>query len=213
MSIYVLCRFGKDSMMTGISLGVTNSSNQLTSFGVNNNNFAKSKASVYAQKGEPMYQKEMDADEDGIVTFEEFNEYCDNNGIDYKMRIMLLNNRMTYKLSKDNEETSKKVKEEAENAQKAKETEEETKASTEEDKTSILDKIINGDDEEEKITYEEYMKICEEQAKSAPEKDFSSKTETVKVKDAETDEEKVVVKNYGKALKSYSEADSATHNK
>ncbi len=51
--------------MIGISLGVTNTNSQ--SFGVQNNNFSKGKNSVYATKGEPMYQKEMDADEDGVI--------------------------------------------------------------------------------------------------------------------------------------------------
>ena len=60
--------------MTGIGLGVTNIGNK--SFGIQTNNFSNSKNAVYATKGEPMYQKEMDADEDGVITFKEYMEYC-----------------------------------------------------------------------------------------------------------------------------------------
>ena len=67
--------------MTGIGLGVTNIGNK--SFGIQTNNFSNSKNAVYATKGEPMYQKEMDADEDGVITFKEFMDYCDENGIGY----------------------------------------------------------------------------------------------------------------------------------
>lgn len=194
--------------MTGISLGVTNTNNQ--SFGIQNNNFSKGKNSVYAIKGESMYQKEMDADEDGVITFDEFNEYCDANGIDYKMRILLLNNRMMYKFSKDNEENSKKVKEEAEKAEEAKASEDtETQDSTQTGDVFTLDEIINSD-KEEKLTYEEYMKYCEAQAETAPKIDLSSKAEPVKIKDSETQEEKIIVKNYGKALKSYTVSENAS---
>lgn len=197
--------------MTGISIGITNSSNQ--SFGIQNNNFSKGKNSVYATKGEPMYQKEMDADEDGIITFDEFNEYCDANGIDYKMRILLLNNRMMYKFSKDNEESSKKVKDEAEKAEKSAKVEDvESEISTKTDKDLTLDEIINSDNED-KLTYEEYMQYCEAQAESAPKLDLSSKAEPVIIKDADTQEEKIVVKNYSKALKSYTASEKVSTTK
>ena len=65
--------------MTGIGLGVTNLANK--SFGIQANNFSNSKNAVYATKGEPMYQKEMDADEDGVITLKEFMDYCDEKGI------------------------------------------------------------------------------------------------------------------------------------
>ncbi len=69
------------------------------------------------------------------------------------MRVLLLNNRMMYKFSKDNEESSKKVKEEAEKAEEAK--------TSEDDETQDR-------------------------------------------------EEKIVVKNYGKALKSYTASENAS---
>ena len=105
-------------MMTGIGLGVTNIGNK--SFGIQTNNFSNSKNAVYATKDEPMYQKEMDTDEDGVITFKEFMDYCDENGIEYKERVLMLNNRMTYQLNKKAAESSEKVQQEAE---KAKETE------------------------------------------------------------------------------------------
>ena len=54
----------------------------------NNNNTA-----YYAKKGEPMYVKEMDADEDGIVSFDEFKDYCQANGISSKEMVRMVEMR------------------------------------------------------------------------------------------------------------------------
>ena len=45
---------------------------------------------VLAKKGSPSYMKQFDADNDGQITLEEFNEYCEKNGINDKDKIKLL---------------------------------------------------------------------------------------------------------------------------
>ena len=42
---------------------------------------ANSKPAVYAKEGDPNYDEKMDADGDGVVTMEEYQEYCKENGI------------------------------------------------------------------------------------------------------------------------------------
>ena len=97
---------GFTSTATGVGIAQQN-------FKMSNNVGTNSKNAVYASKGEPMYQKEMDVDEDGIITFKEFMDYCDEQGISYKERMLMLNNRMTYQLNKKAEESSEKVQNEA----------------------------------------------------------------------------------------------------
>ena len=42
---------------------------------------ANNKPAVYAKEGDPNYDEKMDADGDGVVTMEEYQEYCKENGI------------------------------------------------------------------------------------------------------------------------------------
>ena len=142
--------------MTGIGLGVTNIGNK--SFGIQTNNFSNSKNAVYATKGEPMDQKEMDTDEDGVITFKEFMDYCDENGIGYKERVLMLNNRMTYQLNKKAAESSEKVQQEAEKAKETENTEENNNSEKVYARKgdSNYEEVIDGNDDGT-ITYAEYM--------------------------------------------------------
>lgn len=198
--------------MTGISLGVANTNNQ--SFGIQNNSFSKGKNAVYATKGEPMYQKEMDADEDGVITFKEFMDYCDENGIGYKERVLMLNNRMTYQLNKKVAESSEKVQQEAEKAEESENTEENNdseKVYAREGDTNY-EEVIDGNDDGT-ITYAEYMEYCRKQSENSAEQAFSPKAEAVKTENPETKEEQIVVKDYAKAFKSYTNSESKAESK
>ena len=178
--------------MTEIGLGVTNIGNK--SFGIQTNNFSNSKNAVYATKGEPMYQKEMDTDEDGVITFKEFMDYCDENGIGYKERVLMLNNRMTYQLNKKAAESSEKVQQEAEKAEESKSTEENNdseKVYARKGDTNY-EEVIDGNDDGT-ITYAE--------------------AEAVKTENPETKEEQIVVKDYAKAFKSYTNSESKAESK
>ena len=198
--------------MTGISLGDANTNNQ--SFGIQNNSFSKGKNAVYATKGEPMYQKEMDADEDGVITFKEFMDYCDENGIGYKERVLMLNNRMTYQLNKKAAESSEKVQQEAEKAEESKSTEENNdseKVYARKGDTNY-EEVIDGNDDGT-ITYAEYMEYCRKQSENSADQAFSPKAEAVKTENPETKEEQIVVKDYAKAFKSYANSESKAESK
>ena len=198
--------------MTGISLGVANTNNQ--SFGIQNNSFSKGKNAVYATKGEPMYQKEMDTDEDGVITFKEFMDYCDENGIGYKERVLMLNNRMTYQLNKKTAESSEKVQQEAEKAEESENTEENNdseKVYARKGDTNYEEVIDENDDGT--ITYAEYMEYCRKQSENSADQAFSPKAEAVKTENPETKEEQIVVKDYAKAFKSYANSESKAESK
>ena len=198
--------------MTGIGLGVTNIGNK--SFGIQTNNFSNSKNAVYATKGEPMYQKEMDTDEDGVITFKEFMDYCDENGIEYKERLLMLNNRMTYQLNKKAAESSEKVQQEAEKAKETENTEENNNSEKVYARKgdSNYEEVIDGNDDGT-ITYAEYMEYCRKQSESSAEQAFSPKAEAVKTENPETKEEQIVVKDYAKAFKSYANSESKAESK
>lgn len=161
----------------------------LTSFNntsVNN----KNDQVIYAKKGEPMYQKEMDADEDGVITLEEFRDYCKEHDISVKQQQQMLRDRLNYQLNIERAESSEQISK-IESEDKA------IYAKEGDDKYSEeIDANSDG-----KITYDEYMKYCEEQEKAQ---------ETPQPEKAElsTDEEKVVVKNEGKAINQYAKTES-----
>lgn len=159
------------------------------------------KGAVYAEKGEPTYQKEMDADEDGIITFQEFNDYCDENDISYSERKQMLENRLTLQLHKENAKASAAIKEIK--------PESETVYAKEGEKNydEAMDSNKDG-----KVTYEEYLKYCEENEEASnTEKNFGT-TSFEKTQDSETKEEKVVVRDSRKAISSYLNSDSKEKN-
>ena len=57
--------------------------------------------SYYAKSGEPMYRAEMDSDNDGIVTYKEFEEYCRLNKISPKDAKDMVDMRMAYRMSQN----------------------------------------------------------------------------------------------------------------
>ncbi len=112
-----------------------------------------------AKKGQAGYMKEMDADNDRKVTLEEFNQYCEENGLSSEDKMKLLTcmqvSQMNEKISEDN----KKTQEEEEKKEKTEE-----KSSSKNDAKSIYAK--KGDDKYNQemdandngtITYAEYI--------------------------------------------------------
>ena len=55
--------------------------NLAVSNGFNNNHAQSNKPAVYAKDGEPRYDEAMDYDGDGVVTMEEYQQYCEENNI------------------------------------------------------------------------------------------------------------------------------------
>ena len=122
---------------------------------------SKKESLYYAKKGEAIYDKKMDLDEDGVITFDEFKDYCEQNNISKDEINKMLKNWLTLrtvqKVEKQNdnmnEQNNKLQPKEAIYAKKG--------------DLKYDDKMdINSDD---KITYQEYLKYCKENAK-IPEK-------------------------------------------
>ena len=65
--------------------------------------------SYYAKEGEPMYQEDMDSDKDGIVSFDEFKEYCQSNNISSKDVSDMIEMRMAYRMSQYASDALKKA--------------------------------------------------------------------------------------------------------
>ena len=116
---------------------------------------SNNKPAVYAKEGEPRYNEEMDLDKDGVVTMEEYRQYCEENNIGTDAQIQ--------------------------NVQ------------------SMGDSVIQKRTENsaDNMSYDEYMQYCEENQNIRS--NFSSPAV-----DAEIDETGIVVRNFGKALNSYS---------
>ena len=149
------------------------------------------KGAVYAEKGDPTYQKEMDADEDGVITMEEFIKYCKDNGISPSEQAQMLQNRLDLQLHKDRARVSAEIKEikSEGDAIYAKE--------GEDNYEEEIDANKDG-----KITYDEYMRYCEENEKPK-EKQQPQEAVSEKTVDEESGKEQFVVKNDGKAINTY----------
>ena len=155
----------------------------------NNNNSA-----YYAKKGEPMYIKEMDADEDGIVSFDEFKSYCDEKGISVKDRIKMAEMATSYRLRQAQEKASDNVKEGKTSNNSVSNAEVVYAKRGDSKYDEVMD--INNDD---KITYKEYIEYCQEHSKSP-----KNKTEG----DTEASEESASDSGTRKAIEAYTKQDS-----
>ncbi len=69
-------------MANGLSLNLQLLQN-LSDMSLSNNNGTaqNNKPAVYAKEGEPRYNEDMDLDGDGVVTMEEYQQYCEENNI------------------------------------------------------------------------------------------------------------------------------------
>ena len=161
--------------------------------GISNFNISAKNSNISntAEKGDPTYQKEMDADEDGVITMEEFIKYCKDNGISPSEQAQMLQNRLDLQLHKDRARVSAEIKEikSEGDAIYAKE--------GEDNYEEEIDANKDG-----KITYDEYMRYCEENEK-AKEKQQPQEAVSEKTVDEESGKEQFVVKNDGKAINTY----------
>ena len=97
----------------GFAHSAINKGMQIFNFKSFKTNFNKQmeKTPYYAKEGEPIYKKDMDYDEDGIVDFDELKKYCEENNISKEDINQMLKNWLIYHASKDVEEKSKEIKE------------------------------------------------------------------------------------------------------
>ena len=158
-----------------------------------NSNSNKTSA-YYAKKGEPMYMKEMDSDDDGIVSFDEFKEYCQSNGISTREMVSMSKLASSYRTMQAQKKAFKSINNQSDT--KPKEIDNEAVYAKRGDGKydSVMDK--NNDD---KVSYKEYMEYCRDRAKTSEQKSNT--------KFEETEDGELKITNPGKAVKAYSQED------
>lgn len=138
-------------------------------------NSSKTKSITIVKKGEAGYMEAMDKDKDGEVTMEEFNSYCEENGVDDKTKLALLETIQSAKMTKKLQEKMEAQRKEQEEGEKDETTvQDENKDGIiyakkgDEKYNEVMDENNNG-----VITYEEYIKYCQKK-KGESSEDFSS---------------------------------------
>ena len=151
------------------SIGFNSNFNTMKTNNLNfNNHKTNNNAAYYAKKGEPMYMKEMDADEDGVVSFEEFRNYCDEKGISVNERIKMSQLACAYRTMQAQQKAAKKVKEEGKSEKQA-DNEVESEAVYAKRGDGKYDEVMDTNNDD-KITYKEYIEYCKENSKPQEEK-------------------------------------------
>jgi len=169
-----------------------NSFNQKTDIVQANSSVAKNQNTngtsniILVKKGSTGYMTDVDFDDDGKITLDEFNKYCEENGVNDKDKMKLMT---TMEFSKVKEQLIKENTEKTDYDQNK-----ENKSTEKEEDSSIYAK--KGDDKYNEsmdtnndsiVTYEEYVKFCIEQAQK---NDNSSSKENNKYNN--TDEKDLV---------------------
>ena len=149
----------------------------------------------YAKKGEPMYMKEMDSDEDGIVSFDEFKDYCQANGISAKEMIRMAEMASAYRTMQAQKKAEKEVKKQGNSDNNIDDAAVYARRGDEK-YDEAMDK--NSDD---KVTYKEYIEYCQENSKPQEQK--------ANTKVQETGDGEFKTTSSGKAVNAYSQNESA----
>ncbi|MBQ7287079.1 MAG: hypothetical protein IJW73_04885 [Candidatus Gastranaerophilales bacterium] len=134
--------------------------NQLNCF-ENNNSQSYAKKIVLASKGETGYSPNFDVDENGIITLDEFNKYCEENNVNEKDKLKLMlsmqNSKVKDKIFKEDDKKDSRI--------YARKGDEKYVEEMDENKDSI-------------VTYNEYIKYCQEYANSKDKKDDTKLKDT-----------------------------------
>lgn len=135
---------------------------------------------VITKKGQAGYMPQMDLDDDGQISLEEFNKYCEENGISEKEKVALLTvmnyGKRDAKVAEESEDASKEI-----NGEEEKETE-----NDEENEMNVYarkgdEKYNEKMDENENgvVTYAEYMKYLRDRGEKSEESDSDYQVEFV----------------------------------
>ena len=185
----------QNNISNNMSIGMQSNFLKTQNAGIKMNTQNNNNSAYYAKKGEPMYIKEMDADEDGIISFDEFKNYCDEKGISDKERIKMAEMATSYHLRQAQKKASDNVKKEGKTNNNSASNAEAVYAKRGDSKyDEVMD--TNNDD---KITYKEYIEYCQEHSNSP-----KNKTEG----DAEASEESSSDFGTRKAIEAYTKQDS-----
>ena len=165
-------------------------------------NYGDVQTANYAQKGEPMYMAEMDSDEDGTVTFDEFKGYCKDKGIGTREMVKMSQYASMYRTMKAENEAidyiSKLIPNVHPNLR-------ETNSDSGHLKGSEEQYNISKDANQPNIVkYDEYMKYCENN--TAPH-ELKSNTFV-----EETDDGSLKITNSGKVFDLYGKSESTSLN-
>jgi len=158
-----------------------------------NSNIASS--NLYATKGEPTYMKDMDTDNDGNITMDEFREYCKANDISTNEMKNMLELRMAYKMSQDITNQINNLQNEQKNDKKSIGNLDLIYA---EKNDSKYDENMDTDGDS-KISYKEYLRYCEQNSKTA--------TQHYDTKIKENSKSKFMTVSYGKVSNAYNKTD------
>lgn len=153
----------------------------------------------YAKKGEPAYMKAMDADEDDIVSFEEFKNYCEENGISPKDMMKMAQIASSYRTMQEQKEAEKTIEKqyEAEAQSKIKEIGSDAYYAKQGD--SKYDKAMDTNNDG-KVSYKEYLEYCQAHSKTQEQK-FNTKI-------SQSGDGKFTTKSIGKAINAYASQES-----
>lgn len=119
----------------------------------NNTNQSLSKVQNYATEDELIYEKKMDLDEDGTITFDEVKEYCEKNKVNLNE---VLNKWQNYRMLQNEEEVTKEVMKSLDNVEEKPEEDNQIYAKKGDDNYET-EMDLNDDDV---VTYKEYYEYC-----------------------------------------------------
>lgn len=170
---------------------LTNGSNSVNR--PNSNNVAVNQTADYAKKGEPMYIADMDSDEDGTITLDEFRDYCKSKGMGTREVVKMSQMAAAYRTMKAEEGTidyiSKlipnvfpKLKQAGSESGGLKQGEEQYNISNDSNSPNL-------------VPYQEYMEFCEKNA------DTNEQKSNTKVEF--TDDNNLKILNFGKTSEAY----------
>ena len=152
----------------------------------------------YAQKGEPMYMAEMDADEDGTITLDEYRDYCKSKGINTRDMIRMSKLAASYRTMKAEDEAINYISKLIPNTHpNLKQADSISPAYHKNSETKF-------NSENNNISYKEYISFCEQNKSSDEPKAYTT---------AEKDDDgNLKLTNSGKAIKSYMKDNTQTPN-
>lgn len=188
-------KFGADTKKQNKNSKVNSALDKLNSTIAKNTKKDTAKVILVA-KGEAGYQPSFDIDGDGVVTLEEFNQYCSENGVSEEDKLKLISVIQNAKMVEKLQEEAKKAKEAQQKEADEKEAEPINESINEKGKNIYAKRGDRKYDErmdENKdsiVTYEEYQKYCEnlkskEDEASKEAVDSESNMQTPKEKEAQ----------------------------
>ena len=163
----------------------------------NSNNITNQTAN-YAEKGEPMYMEDMDSDKDGVVTLDEFRNYCKEKNINSNAMMKMSKAASSYRVMKAEESSIDNISKLIPNVHpNLKQTESKSGFLKQ---TENQYNISNDPNKTKNVSYQEYMKYCQQNTTAN-----NLKTNT-KVENSQNGAFKV--SSSGKAVNSYKNSES-----